>query len=252
MHEIEDAFANLPSANESWREAARVRDAALTKPAGALGRLEELAVFLAGWGDAPAPRADLAKAVVFAGNHGVTAHGVTPFPPAVTGQMVANFRAGGAAINALCAANDIALDVVALDLETPTGDITCAPALNQDAFLAAFNAGVAAVRGGGSETPPETPADIYIFGEMGIGNTTIAAALGAHCLADPPAAWVGPGTGSAGPVLARKVAAVEAACAHHADVPRSGLAPLLALGGRELAGIAGGVLAARLARRPVI
>ncbi len=238
------ALQALPGPDAAAMAAARARQDTLTKPRGALGRLEEIAVFMAGWpGSRSGPRADRIKVVVFAGNHGVTAKGVSPYPAAVTAQMVANFQAGGAAINAICAANGLAFAVLPLRLDTPTGDITEGPALTPEAFSEAATIGASSV---------DDDLDLLICGEMGIGNTTIAAALSAHCLGGTGGQWAGPGTGLDGAGIAHKADVIDRALARHADVPRAGIAPLIALGGRETAAVAGAVVAARRKRIPVL
>ncbi len=233
--------ATLPQADDAARTAAQDRQNSLTKPPGSLGRLEELAVFMAGWRGTDRPRIDRAQALVFAGNHGICAQGVNPFPQAVTAQMVANFTAGGAAINQICRVVDADLEVIALDLDRPTADFTAHPAMTEAETLDALNRGAAAVDPG---------ADVLVLGEMGIGNTTIASALAAALLGGSVAEWVGPGTGADAATIARKTAAIEAGLKRHAGLDP--LATLAALGGREQAAICGAVLAARAARVPVI
>ncbi|MGB3847160.1 MAG: nicotinate-nucleotide--dimethylbenzimidazole phosphoribosyltransferase, partial [Sphingopyxis sp.] len=181
---FEAALADLRAPDTRAQEAARVRQAQLTKPAGSLGRLEEVAIFFAGWQGRERPRLDRGRAAIFAGNHGVTAHGVSAFPPGVTAQMVANFRAGGAAINALAAAAGLELTIVALDLDRPTADFTAAPAMTDSECLDALNAGAATV---------DPDLDLILLGEMGIGNSTAAAALCARSFGGGAARWVGPG-----------------------------------------------------------
>jgi nicotinate-nucleotide--dimethylbenzimidazole phosphoribosyltransferase len=168
---------------------------------------------------------------------------VNPYPQEVTAQMVANFRSGGAAINQLCALNGAELSVVALELDRPTGDFTQGPAMTETDCLDAFWQGASAVDEG---------ADVLVLGEMGIGNSTVAAALAAACFGGPVAEWVGPGTGSDKAGIARKVAAIEAGLARHAGIIGDAPAILAALGGREQAAICGAVVAARAARIPVI
>ena len=136
---------DLPQADVAAQDAARDRQNALTKPPGSLGRLEELAVFMAGWQQQAVPKIDFAQALVFAGNHGICAQGVNPFPQEVTAQMVQNFKAGGAAINQLCHVNDARLSVIDLDLDRPTADFTEGPAMTEAECLAALNAGGAAL-----------------------------------------------------------------------------------------------------------
>lgn len=233
----------LPVADDRAAEAARTRQAGLTKPPGSLGRLEQLAEFMAAWRATARPAIRRAQALVFAGNHGVCAQGVNPYPQEVTAQMVANFRAGGAAINQLCALNGADLSVVALELERPTGDFTEGPAMAPADCLDAFWQGASAVDEG---------ADVLVLGEMGIGNSTVAAALAAACFGGPVAEWVGPGTGSDKAGIARKINVIEAGLARHAGIIGDAPAILAALGGREQAAICGAVLAARAARVPVI
>jgi len=231
----------LPGPDAAAIEGARARQAQLTKPHGSLGRLEDIAAFMAGWQGTDRPRIDRAQALVFAGNHGICAQGVNPFPQAVTALMVANFEAGGAAINQLCRVAGADLGVVALDLDRPTADFTEGPAMTEADCLDALNRGAQAV-------DPE--ADIVILGEMGIGNSTVSAALALAVCGGAAADWVGRGTGSDAAGLALKTDVVARGAARHA-----GLTPmqaLAALGGREQAAICGAVLAARAARIPVI
>lgn len=231
----------LPAADETARAAALARQNSLTKPPGSLGRLEELALFMAAWRATERPTIAKAQALVFAGNHGICAQGVNPYPQAVTGQMVLNFQHGGAAINQLCRANGAELNVIALELDRPTADFTEAPAMTEAETLAAMTAGAAAV---------DSSADVLILGEMGIGNSTIAAALATALFGATAADWVGPGTGSDAEGIKRKISAIERGVARHAGL--SAMQTLAALGGREQAAICGAVLAARAARIPVI
>ena len=236
------ACLDLPSGDEPAAAAVRARQAELTKPPGSLGRLEDLAAWLARWRGGP-PRLDRVDILVFAGNHGVTVRGVSPYPAAVTAQMVANFSAGGAAINQLAKANGATLRVIALDLDTPTADFTIAPAMDESAFLNAVNTGYEAVR-------PE--ADLLCLGEMGIGNTTSAAALAAALFGGNGARWAGRGTGVDDKGLGRKQAAIDSGLARHGAVIHDPLQAAAALGGRELAAILGAALAARHHRVPVL
>jgi len=231
----------LPQADLAALEAARARQNSLTKPPGSLGRLEDLACFMASWRGVDRPTISRAQAVVFAGNHGICAQGVNPYPQAVTAQMVLNFQHGGAAINQLCRANGADLSVIALELDRPTADFTEGPAMTEAETLAAMQEGAAAV---------DLTADVLILGEMGIGNSTIAAAMAAALFGGEVAAWVGAGTGSDSDGMKRKIAAIEKGLARHTGLDAMGV--LAALGGREQAAICGAVLAARAARIPVI
>ncbi|MFZ3485438.1 nicotinate-nucleotide--dimethylbenzimidazole phosphoribosyltransferase [Sphingomonas sp. 3-13AW] len=240
---FERALGELREIDETARAAAAARQEVLTKPRGSLGRLEEIALFMAGWQGRAQPRLERGRAVVFAGNHGVAARGVSAFPPEVTVQMVANFEAGGAAINALAGAAGLELRVVAIDLDRPTADFVEAPAMSAEECLDAINRGAAVVEPG---------IDLLVLGEMGIANSTSAAALSAASFGGTAADWVGPGTGVHGTAFRAKLDAVDAALARHSIDATSAFEILRRLGGREIAAMAGAVLAARQARVPVL
>jgi nicotinate-nucleotide--dimethylbenzimidazole phosphoribosyltransferase len=243
LDEIRALFAHLPGPDTAAAEDAAAHDAQLTKPAGSLGRLEELAVFLASWQGRHPPRLDHPRTVVFAGNHGVAARGVSAYPAAVTAQMVQNFIAGGAAVNQLCRLVDADLRVYEMNLDTPTGDIVEEPAMSEDECARAMSYGMMAVEPG---------IDALAVGEMGIGNTTIAAALSLALFGGKAADWAGPGTGVAGEALERKRAVVAAAVARHRPLAGHPLDVLRRLGGLEFAAMAGAILAARMGRIPVV
>ena len=232
----------MPAPDEPAVAAFRERNALLTKPPGSLGRLEELGEWLAAWqGRAPAVRRPLVA--VFAGTHGVTGQGVSPYPASVTQQMVENFAAGGAAINQICIANDIGLKVFDLALEHPTADFTEGPALEEKACAATMAFGMEAVAGG---------TDLLCIGEMGISNTTCAAAIYAALFGGKPADWVGPGTGADDAMIARKADVVAAGLERHAKHLDDPFEILRRLGGREVAAMAGAIIAARMERIPVL
>lgn len=237
------ALSHLPDPDKDARALARARQAVLTKPAGSLGRLEDIAVFMAGWQAVVHPRADRIRAALFAGNHGVAARGVSAFPPNVTAQMVANFANGGAAINALARMSGAELIVVPLDLDQPTGDIAQEPAMTEGECLAALNAGAAVVTPG---------TDLLFTGEMGIANTTPAAALCAISCGGSADEWAGTGSGIDHAALARKRIAITLALQTHARACTDPFETLRRLGGREIAAMAGAILAARLQRVPVL
>ena len=241
LSQIPDLANEFPTFDQASADAATDRQNQLTKPPGSLGTLEDLAIFMAGWARNPRPRIEQAQALVFAGNHGICAQGVNPFPQEVTAQMVANFQHGGAAINQLSKANGADLSVVALDLDRPTADFTEAPAMSEAECLDAMNRGAEVV-------DPE--ADVLVLGEMGIGNSTTAAALAAAIMGGEPAEWVGAGTGSNAEGIALKAQVVTAGLALFGD--RSPMEILAALGGREQAAICGAILAARAASTPVL
>ncbi|MCA3563071.1 MAG: nicotinate-nucleotide--dimethylbenzimidazole phosphoribosyltransferase [Methylocystis sp.] len=229
--------------DEAAIAAVRARDAQLTKPAGSLGRLEDIAAFIAGWQRNATPAITRPLVAVFAANHGVVKQGVSPFPQEVTRQMMENFAAGGAAINQICATFDIGLKVFDLALDHPTRDITEEAALDEKAAAATIAFGMEATAGG---------SDLLCLGEMGIGNTTVAAAIYHALYGGKAADWVGRGTGIDDAGMARKVAAVEKAVALHGSHLSDPLEILRRLGGREIAAIAGAILAARLQNVPVI
>jgi nicotinate-nucleotide--dimethylbenzimidazole phosphoribosyltransferase len=234
---------DLPAGDAAAAAAAARRDATLTKPPGSLGRLEDLAIWLAQWQASNRPRLDRIEVLVFAGNHGVVAQGVSAFPAEVTAQMVANFAAGGAAINQLAAAAGARLRVLPLDLDRPTADFTREAAMDEDAFLCAVATGYDAV---------PTDADLVCLGEMGIGNTTAAAAIAAALFGGGGIRWAGRGTGVDDHGLARKRTAIDEAVKRHAGILDDPLQVAAALGGRELAAILGAALAARRQRIPVL
>ncbi len=236
-------LATLPAADTCARAAATARNGQLTKPPGALGRLEEVALWLAGWQRTDRPRIERPQIVIFAANHGIAARGVSAFPAAVTAQMVANFRAGGAAINQLARVNGARLDVHALDLDQPTSDFTTAPALTDVELAAALAAGWDSV-------DPDT--DLLIVGEMGIANTTAAAALAAALFGGAGGDWVGRGTGVDDAGLARKAAVVDVALALHATALSDPLTALACVGGREIAAMTGAIARARHLSVPVV
>ena len=243
LDDLRTACRDLPHGDGEAAAGAAAWQNMLTKPPGSLGRLEELAIWLAHWQGRAQPELNRVSVIVFAGNHGVTTRGVSAYPSAVTRQMVANFAAGGAAINQLARLADAELSVVPIDLERPTADFTLQPAMETHEFLAAVDTGFRAVN-------PQ--ASLLALGEMGIGNTTAAAALCAAILGGGAAAWVGRGTGVDDAGVARKCAAVEAALERHRAILGDPLALAAAVGGRELAAIAGATLAARHHRIPVL
>ena len=243
LAEMRALMAHLPGPDLEAGTKARMRERELTKPAGALGRLEELAAWCATWqGQAP-PKVERPRTCVFAGNHGVAALGVSAYPAAVTAQMVQNFTAGGAAVNQLCKAVDADLRVFEMALEHPTQDFTKAPAMSDEECARAMAYGMMAVEPG---------IDVLALGEMGIANTTSAAALCLALFGGTATDWVGPGTGVSGSALQRKTEVVSAGIAFHRAHLSDPLEALRRLGGQELAAIAGAVLAARMARIPVI
>ncbi|MCF6233299.1 MAG: nicotinate-nucleotide--dimethylbenzimidazole phosphoribosyltransferase [Rhodobacteraceae bacterium] len=224
-------------------EGARARNGQLTKPPGALGRLEDLAIWYGGWRGSDRPAINAAQVIVFAGNHGVAAQGVSAFPAEVTAQMVLNFQAGGAAINQLATLAGARMDVVALELDRPTGDFTTGVAMDEQDCVAALKCGWDAVDPAG---------DLLVVGEMGIGNTTAAAAICTALYGGGAADWTGRGTGVDDAGLDIKTRVVAQGVVRHSVDARDGLDILARLGGREIAAMAGAIAAARALSIPVI
>lgn len=157
LAEFVNLVKELPAADQEAASGAADRNAQLTKPAGSLGKLEDIALWYAAWRGNARPAIEAPQVVIFAGNHGVCAQGVSAFPSEVTQQMVYNFQAGGAAINQLSKCFGAKLDVIALDLDTPTADFTAGPAMSEAELVAALQTGWDAV---------DENADILITGEM--------------------------------------------------------------------------------------
>ncbi|MGB0681170.1 MAG: nicotinate-nucleotide--dimethylbenzimidazole phosphoribosyltransferase [Magnetovibrionaceae bacterium] len=241
--DIRDLLVRLPGPDEAAAEAAKAREPQLTKPPGSLGRLEDLSAWAAAWSGRHPAEADRPGIIIFAGNHGVVARGISAYPPEVTAQMVANFEAGGAAINQLATAAGAELLVRPLDLDRPTEDFTQGPALTEADFVTCFREGLAAVN-------PDW--NLLALGEMGIGNTTSAAALSMALFGGAGEDWAGPGTGLKGAELIAKAKIVHAAVLRHATDARDALDQLRRLGGRELVAMAGAIVAARYLRIPVL
>jgi nicotinate-nucleotide--dimethylbenzimidazole phosphoribosyltransferase len=239
---LREMLRELPGPDEAAAAAVRARNAELTKPPGSLGRLEALAEWLAAWQGRAPPAIERPLVAIFAANHGVASRGVSAYPPAVTAQMVANFIAGGAAINQLCRAYDLGLQVYELALEKPTPDIAAEDAFSEEECAGTIAYGAQAVAGG---------CDLLCLGEMGIANTTVAAAIYHALYGGRAADWVGRGTGLDAAGLARK-AEVVAAAVSRLGGEREALSVLRRLGGREIAAMVGAIVAARQARVPVV
>ncbi|WOD28157.1 nicotinate-nucleotide--dimethylbenzimidazole phosphoribosyltransferase [Alloalcanivorax xenomutans] len=252
-----------PSLNPDFLRQGRQHQASLTKPAGSLGRLEQLAITLSAQQQRPRPAVDRVRIVVFAADHGVCAEGVSAFPQEVTGQMIANFVNGGAAISVLARHLGAELEVVNLGTAHPlpardgvvmaeiapgTANLATAAAMSEEQLQAALSAGRDAVqRAAGAE--------LFIGGEMGIGNTTAAAAVACALLDLAPEVLAGPGTGLDADGLRHKVAVLHRALQRHRDTVAEADQPLpvlASLGGFEVAALAGAFLAAAQTRIPVL
>ena len=228
-------------------EAARARQETLTKPAGSLGDLETLAIRLAGWQRRERPRVERVHITVFAGDHGIAAEGVSLFPQAVTGEMLRNFARGGAAISVLARSLGASFEVVNLGTAVPIAggehDMLLGPgtasfaqeaAMTEAQLAAALDAGRRSV-----ERAVAAGAQIYVGGEIGIGNTTAAAALACALLPAEPEALAGPGTGLDVAGVARKAAVIRRSLERHAGALGSAAEILRRLGGFEIAALAG-------------
>jgi nicotinate-nucleotide--dimethylbenzimidazole phosphoribosyltransferase len=222
---------------------ARARNADLLKPPGALGCLEDLAIWTASWQGKAMPSMNRPMIALFGGDHGVTKHGVSPYPMAVTRQMLETFGTGGAAINQICATYSLGLKVFDLAIGKPTGDITVEPAMSEEETVQTIAFGMQAISDG---------TDMLGVGEMGIGNTTIAAAIYTALYGGPATRWVGRGTAADEAMIAHKAKIIEQAIAQHKDHLGDPLEVLRRLGGREIAAITGAILAARLQNIPVV
>lgn len=251
----------LPVPDAEAMARARAHQDQLTKPPGSLGRLETAAIALCGQQGTDRPTLDRVRIAVFAADHGVCAEGISAFPQVVTGQMVANFATGGAAISVLARQLDAGLDVINLGtvealppqagvldqrIGPGTANFVTGPAMTRSQLEAALNAGDAA-----AQRAFEAGAQLFIGGDMGIGNTTSAAALACALLSADPIALAGPGTGLDARGVSHKAEVIRRALARHSK-EREPLAILAALGGFEIAGLAGAMLGCVARRIPVL
>lgn len=238
----------VKAVDEEAAAAARTRQGELTKPPGALGDLEKLAITLAGWQSGVLPRVERVHISVFAADHGVTEEGVSAFPSAVTAEMIGNFVRGGAAISVLARSLGAALEVINLGTVAPgiragahdvrlgpgTANFVNAPAMTDLQLTGALEAGRQSV-----ERALAAGAQLYVGGDMGIGNSTAAAALASAVLSARPEALAGPGTGLDERGVARKAAVIRRALERHAGHLRTARETLQHLGGFEIAALAG-------------
>jgi nicotinate-nucleotide--dimethylbenzimidazole phosphoribosyltransferase len=255
------AYQQCPAISAAHRDAARLRQDQLTKPAGALGRLEGLVIELASLQHSDRPRADRVPIIVFAGDHGIAAQGVSAYPQEVTIAMMANFAAGGAAISVLARELGSSLEVVDAGTlaEAPmpgvvtdkprrgSRDFSKEPALGTDDLAFALACGQRAVTRAAATAP-----DLIILGEMGIGNTTSAAAIAAALLKRGAEDLTGLGTGLDSAGRARKAEIIDAALARHGLAEASPEQILCAVGGLEIAAISGAIISAAQRRIPVL
>ena len=247
---VPDAFKDfsqlleaMPAGSTEAEAAVKNRELTLTKPAGSMGKMEELVEFLARWQEKSEPTLNNPMVAIFAGNHGVTAQNISAFPASVTAQMVANFTNGGAAISQISKLHELNLRVFELAIDLPTGDITCEAAMDERTTAATIAYGMEAIAG---------EPDLLCIGEMGIGNTTVAAAIYAALFGGTGADWVGAGTGMDAKGIAHKAKIVDAALSFHKGNLDHPYKILARLGGREFAAMLGAIIAARHHKIPVI
>ncbi|RWN60484.1 MAG: nicotinate-nucleotide--dimethylbenzimidazole phosphoribosyltransferase [Mesorhizobium sp.] len=241
--DFRNLLATLPRADTAAEARVRALFARVDKPKGSLGRIEDIAAWLAAWSGRAPPAVNRPLVAIFAGNHGVARHGISPRPVAATANAVELCAAGGAAINQICIANNLGLKVFDLALHIPTADITEDAALDERGCAATMAFGMEAIAGG---------ADLLCLGDLGVGNSTVAAALLAALFGGSGADWVGSGSGADGSMRVRKAEVVDAALAFHGTSLRDPLDALRRVGGREFAAIAGAILAARTQKIPVL
>jgi nicotinate-nucleotide--dimethylbenzimidazole phosphoribosyltransferase len=260
---LQDTLAAIHGLDADAVSAGRERQDLLTKPRGALGVLEDVSVQLCGLaGQCPPPMPEPAAVAVFAGDHGVHAQGVTPWPQEVTAQMVANFLAGGAVINAMAAQTGARVVVVDIGVGVPleehpnlldhkvrlgTRDLSVEPALTRPEAEQAVEAGILV-----ADQLISEGARCLLTGDMGIANTTASAALIAVFTGASADVVTGRGTGIDDATLAHKVEVISRALALHQPDPSDPIGALSVVGGLEQAGLAGFILGAAAARVPVI
>jgi nicotinate-nucleotide--dimethylbenzimidazole phosphoribosyltransferase len=243
FNDFRNLLASLPPADTAAEARVRALFAKADKPKSSLGRIEDIAAWLAAWSGRAPLAVTRPLVAIFAGNHGLTRHGISPRPVAATANAVELCAAGGAAINQICIANDLGLKVFDLALHVPTADITEDAALDERGCAATMAFGMEAIAGG---------TDLLCVGDLGVGNSTVAAALCAALFGGRGADWVGPGSGADLTMQARKAEVVDAAIAFHGTALRDPLEALRRVGGREFAAVAGAILAARIQRIPLL
>ncbi|ALE03751.1 Nicotinate-nucleotide--dimethylbenzimidazole phosphoribosyltransferase [Bartonella ancashensis] len=236
-------LTTLPTIDEFFVTLAKKRQIKLKKSRGKLGKLEEIAIWYAGWRAEEKPVINKPFVAIFSGNHGVTDQNITPLPRSVTQQRVDNFSVGGGVINQICASYDLGLKVFDLALEYPTMDITKGAAMDERTAAATMAFGMEAIAGG---------TDLLCIGEMGIGNTTIASALCFALFGGEAEEWVESDTSSMSDFYQNKIKVVKQAISLHKDFFNDPFDIMRYLGGREIAAMVGAILAARMERIPVI
>ena len=244
--EIENFFkgnTNIPLYDQLTANKARHRQNQLTKPIGSLGKLEDLAIWMAGWQKKLKPTMKNPYCLVFAGNHGISNRGVSAYPSKVTYQMVENFKKGGAAINQLCDLANIKLSVIPIDLDKPTKDFSEGIAMKKKEVFSAMQLGFNSV---------PSHCDLLVLGEMGISNTSSATAISCALFNEPVKLMTGIGTGLNKNQLSKKIEIIKGALKLHGKNFKDPISILSCYGGREIAAIAGSIISARLKSIPVL
>ena len=261
MKEVLERIARIKPLDTEDMERARTRQGQLTKPAGSLGLLEDIAVQIAGITQRPLPSVERKAVIVMAGDHGVTSEGVSAYPAAVTPQMVYNFLQGGAAINALARYVEVRVIVVdvgvAADIQHPgllsrkvafgTANMAMGPAMTHAQMLEAIQVGMYVL-----DAQVDEGIDLVAIGDMGIGNTTASSAITAALLQTPVALVTGYGTGISDEQRAHKIRVIERALERNAPDPHDPLDVLMKVGGLEIAGLVGVIVAAASHRIPIV
>ncbi|MEP7113622.1 MAG: nicotinate-nucleotide--dimethylbenzimidazole phosphoribosyltransferase [Ilumatobacteraceae bacterium] len=240
---LADAMSTLPPGDHAAGDTVRARAADILRPAGALARLDDVAAWVAEWQGTSTPAVRRPAALIFAADHGVAAAGVSKYPVDVTAAMLAAYRAGKSTVSAFAAVAGATVDAIDVGVGRPTGDIRVESAMSRERFDEACAAGRQAVE--------QLDADLLVLGEMGIGNTTAAAAVVAALAGGDVEAWVGRGTGVDDEGMARKREAVRQAVDRIAGEPDP-LEVLREVGGAELVAMSAAIVAARLRRLPVV
>lgn len=242
FNEIKEIIKNLPHENHQAIEKVQIREAQLTKPPNSLGRLEQITQWHAAW--SKTEHISHPRLAIFAANHGIVQQNVSAFPQEVTKQMVENFASGGACINQLCGLHDIDLRVYELNLDQPSQDFSRVPAMTEEQACLAIAYGMTCV---------EDNVDFLCLGEMGIGNTSVAAAINYALFGGSAEDWVGSGTGVRGDIFQNKINVIESSVnLHKASMGDNALEVLRHVGGFEICAIFGAIIAARMGRVPVL
>ena len=243
LDDIRRLLRQLPKIDENAEKKAVLREPTLTKPPGSLGRLEDVVRWLSCWQGAHPPQMDRPSVLVFAGSHGIVEEGVSAYPAEVTAQMLANFQSGGAAVNQLSQAFGATLQAIDVNVSKPTKSFVREPAMSEPEFITAFQQGMASV---------DATSNIVCIGEMGIGNTTVAAAICYTLYGGKAKDWVGPGTGIRGAAIKKKCQVVSTARELYNQPSIDSIEVLRSIGGGELVAMAGAIIGARIKRVPVL